>query len=425
MRLKVLPGDFRVREVLDFARSKHGVYRVHLLQKEKLTTVEALDQVSRQAGVSREAIAHAGLKDRQAVTQQWISVKGREVDIHRPNLRVRLVGRSDQPITSKLSAGNHFTIVLRDLDPAAAATVRRNMPSLLATGFPNFFDDQRFGCLKHNQGFIMRQILRGDCEGALRQLLASPSEAAIAGDVKLKQILERRWGDWESCAQTARGHYGRIFRHLHQNPEDFRGALEMVPGRLRLIHAFAFQSYLWNLTISRMVWEKVPGTKRIVLPTLAGELCGWRYLDRRDLERLRVMDTPLYGPEGGGGAPVFRDVMRTVLQREGLRREDFLNHQVPGMILVEEPRTAVIVPEDLTASPLEGDEVHRGRRKMTLSFSLPRGAYATMLIKRLFAEPMFGRQTRPRRTGSRQTGSGRARPGPRRGGHAGAASNGS
>ena len=91
-------------------------------------------------------------------------------------------------------------------------------------------------------------------------------------------------------------------------------------------------------------------------------------------------------------------MMNRVLQREGLRREDFLTHQVKGMILREEPRRAVVVPSDLSNGPLERDEVHRGRNKLTLTFSLPRGAYATMLIKRLFAGPMFADDGRRHRT---------------------------
>lgn len=397
MRLKVLPEDFRVREVLQFPHASDGVYRIHRLQKEKLTTVEALTMVARDARVSRELIAHAGLKDRQAITEQWISVRGREVDIRRANLRVTLVGRSAAPITSKMSSGNQFSIVLRDLDPDAASTVRRNLPSLSKTGFPNYFDDQRFGCLKHGQGFIMRQILRGDYEGALRQLLASPSEVAIAGDVKLKRILQKLWGRWDDCAEVARGIYRTIFRHLLTHRDDFRGALELVPLRLRLIHAFAFQSYIWNLALSRMVWGKLPASKRVALNTRAGLLCGWRYMEQEDWQRLVTMETPLYGPEESSGAAPFVRETAGVLQREGLRREDFLTHRVNGMVLREEPRPAVVVPRELQVGSLARDEIHRGRGKLALSFALPRGAYATMLIKRLFAGPMFSENPSRRR----------------------------
>jgi tRNA pseudouridine13 synthase len=41
-------------------------------------------------------------------------------------------------------------------------------------------------------------------------------------------------------------------------------------------------------------------------------------------------------------------------------------------------------PENLSSLG-ENDEKHRTRRKLTLRFDLPRGSYATMLVKRLTA----------------------------------------
>ena len=47
-------------------------------------------------------------------------------------------------------------------------------------------------------------------------------------------------------------------------------------------------------------------------------------------------------------------------------------------------RAGRIAVQDLVATGGE-DEVHPGRRKVTLSFELPRGCYATMVVKRLTA----------------------------------------
>jgi tRNA pseudouridine13 synthase len=236
VRLKTIPEDFRVRELLQWPEVQGGDYVVHLLHKEKLSTPEALAMVVREGDVDRSAIAYAGLKDRQAVTDQYVTIERRAVEIRLPNLRMSPVGSTDRPITSRMSGGNAFTIVVRDLQPHGAATLRRSMPSLIKTGFPNYFDDQRFGCLRHGQGFPMRSVLHGDYERALQQLIAEPSPVAITGDVKLKKTLQLRWRDWETCARIARGPaYEPIFQHLLAHPDDFRGALEHVPLRQRVI----------------------------------------------------------------------------------------------------------------------------------------------------------------------------------------------
>lgn len=419
MRIKLIPEDFRVRELLEFREVPDGAHYVHELHKEKLSTQEALASLAQHAQIDRAAIAYAGLKDRQAVTDQFISIEGSAVDLRLPGLRVRPVGRTDEPVKSRQSRGNAFTVVVRDLQPAEAAQVRRALPSLQTTGFPNYFDDQRFGCLRHGQGFAMREVLRGDYEAALAQLVATPSPRAISGDVKLKQALERHWGDWQTCLRIVRGPiYEPLFRHLCEHPDDFRGALGFLPVRQRVIHSFAYQSLLWNRAVSRLLHGGVPSAQRLRISTIAGDLLAWKYLAPEREQKLAAMETPLYGPEGAGGSEPFRRAMEAVLERAGHTREAFLDHQVPGMVWREEPRTVLIKPADLEEARIAPDELHAGRVKVTLSFALPRGAYATMLLKRLFAPPFHagagrqkaGAERRGSRPGWREAGEERARP---------------
>lgn len=399
MRLKTIPEDFRVRELLDWQEVPGGSFVVHRLRKEKLSTPEALALLVRDAHVDREAIAYAGLKDRQAVTEQFVTIERRAVEFGLPNLRLSPVGTTDQPITSKQSRGNAFTIVVRDLLPPQAAQLRRSMPSLVATGFPNYFDDQRFGCLRHGQGFPMQSVLRGDFERALQQLIAEPSPVAITGDVKLKRMLQLHWGDWEACVRFARGPaYAPLFAHLLGSPGDFRGALEFVPLRQRVIHAFAYQSYLWNRAVSGLLRGGVLSAQRLRISTLAGDLLAWKYLAPEREQKLIAMRTPLFAPDGDGGSEPFRAAMIAELRDAGLRRSDFRDHEVPGMVWREEPRDVLVKPGDVGEVRIEPDELNPGRVAATLSFALPRGAYATMLVKRLFAPAWFPREVRePRR----------------------------
>ncbi|MFY9346106.1 MAG: tRNA pseudouridine(13) synthase TruD [Planctomycetota bacterium] len=398
MRLKTIPEDFRVKELLQWDDVPGGDFVVHLLHKEKLSTPEALSLVAREADVDRSAIAYAGLKDRQAVTEQFVTIERRAVELRRNDLRLQPVGTTDRALNSRMSSGNAFTVVARDLQPARAAWLRRSVPSLVKTGFPNYFDDQRFGCLRHGQGFPMLSVLLGDFERALQQFVAEPSPVAITGDVKLKRTLQLRWRDWETCARIARGPaYEPLFAHLVANPDDFRGALQFVPLRLRVIHAFAYQSFLWNRALSQLLWGGVESAQRLRLSTLAGDLLAWKYLAPEREQKLLAMSTPLFGPEGDGGSAPFRAAMIEELRGAGLRRADFAEHQVPGMLWKEEPRAALVKPTDVGDVRLEPDEMNTGKVKATLQFSLPRGAYATMLIKRLAAPGWYAYRDRDER----------------------------
>lgn len=405
MRLKTIPEDFRVRELLEWDDVPNGNFVVHHLRKEKLSTPEALALIVKEGDVDRGTIAYAGLKDRQAVTEQFVTIERRAVELDLPNLRLRPVGRTHAPITSRQSRGNAFSIVVRGLLPTEAAQVRRSLPSLQKTGLPNYFDDQRFGCLRHGQGFVMRSVLLGDFERALQQLVAEPSPVAITGDVKLKRTLQLRWGDWESCARIARGPaYEPIFDHLCNHPADFRGALECVPLRQRVIHAFAYQSYLWNRALSRLLRGGVMSAQRLRIRTIAGDLMAWKYLAPEREEKLTAMRTPLFGIEGEGGSEPFKRAMIEEMRGAGIERRDFTEHTVPGMIWKEEARAAIVKPEDMGDVVIRPDDRNPGKVAAELAFSLPRGAYATMVIKRLFAPGWYDRGATDRGAGGRGDG---------------------
>jgi tRNA pseudouridine13 synthase len=392
MRLKVRPEDFRVRELLEFEEDPRGEHYVHLLRKEKLDTVQALTEVARICNVSRRDIAFAGLKDRQGVTEQWISVRGRRLEVRRSGLQVTFHGRAARAITSKQSAGNAFEVVLRALSEHEIERLRVRVEQVQRSGFPNYYDDQRFGNVKHGQGFILRDVLKGDYETALKQLLAAPSPKAITGDVKLKRILAAKWGDWEACAAIARGPaFRRVFGILQQSG-DCKAALAALPPRTSLIHTYAYQSYLWNRAFSR--WQRLELTpnNQTEVWTLLGRLRAWSKLPAEKVTRMQTMQAPLFAGDLAGGEPSFRAALDAVLRREQIRVADCARAAMPGFELKTELRTALLIPGALVLEGPRRDK-HGDLWAMKLSFTLPRGAYATMLIKCLLASK-WGTQRR-------------------------------
>lgn len=386
MRLKVRPEDFRVRELLEFESDPQGEHYVHLLRKEKLDTVQALTEVARVCGISRRDIAFAGLKDRQGVTEQWISVRGKRLELRRRDLQVVFQGRSSRPITSKQSSGNAFEVVLRELGDGEVERLRARLPSVIESGFPNYYDDQRFGNVTHGQGFILRDVLAGDYEAGLRKLIAEPSPKAITGDVKLKRILRDKWGDWDACASIARGPaFRRVFSILRSSG-DFKEALAALPPRTKLIHAYAFQSYLWNRAFSRWLRLELTQAQQTEVWTVLGRLRAWSKLPAAKVARLQRMEAPLFAGDLAGGEPSFRAALDAVLRREGITVGDCANAALPGLELKTELRPVVLVPGDLVMEGPRRDKQGDGLA-VKLSFSLPRGAYATMLIKCLTASP--------------------------------------
>jgi tRNA pseudouridine13 synthase len=92
--------------------------------------------------------------------------------------------------------------------------------------------------------------------------------------------------------------------------------------------------------------------------------------------RLKLEDTdPLY------------PLVREVLAEESLELRDLQVRGIREMFFSRGERAALCLPQRLSAEFAE-DDLHPRRLKATLSFDLPRGCYATLLVKALTAAEM-------------------------------------
>jgi tRNA pseudouridine13 synthase len=388
MKIKYKPEDFRVRELLDDAYlRRHGRYRVYRVVKRKRTSLEAAAVLADLAGLRPSDVGLAGLKDRQGITTQYMSVpKGRIVSLKTPELRIEAAGFAAEPLASEHSSGNAFEIVVRDLSRAALERMRAATEEVKAAGIPNYFGEQRFGNLRFGQGWIARDLLLGEHERALRSLLASPSPSDDARNARFKASLASSWGDWRAC-RTIAGKFGAhhsVFEHLARNDGDFAGAFQFVASRLRLIHLYAWQSHLWNRAVARYVEELSTPDQRITLSTPEGRIFFARGALPVDATMNNAFRLP--GPRFEDVAhPRQRALLTEVLRREGLAPEQFSIDGVPGFQLKGEDRALLVHPAELELATPAGERAAHARPRANLRFTLPRGAYATVVLERLFA----------------------------------------
>ncbi|MEZ6014291.1 MAG: tRNA pseudouridine(13) synthase TruD [Planctomycetota bacterium] len=405
MKLKERPNDFQVTELLrEGLLLERGPHRVYRVTKRKLTSIEAASELARRAGVLPGEVAMAGLKDRQGVTHQYMSVPGGDaVRLHGNDLSIQPAGALSRPISSEDSDGNGFKIIVRDLGDTELHRMRASLSAVREFGLPNYFDEQRFGNLRHGQGWIFVDLARGDVSEALKRLVASSSPHDKADMTRLKSALWRRWGDWKACREIA-GQMGRhhsVFEHLKREPDDYIGGLHRVGSRERLIHLFAFQSHLWNRALSS--WLGDHARDAFTLRGVEGKLVVPR--GALDLPESWGGTLPLPGPRlEGVELPEQRAAFAAALRLHGLEPNQFVVEDVPGFHLAAEPRDAVVIPRELRMRPAQPDPLHRGRHMVELSFELPRGAYATLVVQRLVGpRPSHGpdeAELRSKRSGS-------------------------
>ena len=381
MKLKHKPADFVVREIVrdDYFRPR-GRYRVYRVTKRKRTSFEAAGLLARMAGVGAAEIGIAGLKDRQGVTTQFMSVPGgKVVHLRTADLSIEPVGFSNEVPESRHSLGNHFDVTVRALPTGRASRIEAGVEAVRQHGLPNYFGEQRFGNLSSGQGWIARDLALGQHERALKNLLCTTSERDDAKNSKFKSSLAARWGDWRACREIAGvfGAHHSVFEHLARHRGDFAGAFRHVASRMRLIHLYAWQSHLWNRAVARYVEEITAPADRIAIPSAEGRLFfarGRMAIDPAMNEMFR-----LPGEQLADVAHLRqRELLAEALAREGIRPEDFRITGVPGFQLKGEDRPLVLRPSDL--------HLRTTSRGSELSFDLPRGAYALLVVQRILAE---------------------------------------
>ena len=72
--IKSQPEDFQVFEQLGFTPSGSGEHLFIYVQKRSLTTSKLVELIASDLDLSPRLVGYAGLKDKQAVTCQWLSL---------------------------------------------------------------------------------------------------------------------------------------------------------------------------------------------------------------------------------------------------------------------------------------------------------------------------------------------------------------
>ena len=140
MRIKVLPKDFVVKEVLSVSLADGGRYTVYRAQKRAMTTLQLQARLAAALRLPRSAVVFPALKDRQAVAVQFCTVRG----VGPPRVKGRgfvakRVGWLDRRLSPGDVAGNRFSVTLRDLSPDEADRVMTRLADVGHWGLPNLF----------------------------------------------------------------------------------------------------------------------------------------------------------------------------------------------------------------------------------------------------------------------------------------------
>lgn len=389
MKIKAQLEDFIVEEVLSVLPQPRGPWRLLEMTKRRLNTTDAVKAIARTLGIPVEQIGYAGRKDRHALTTQFITIPAHTrlpSSLPDTHLSMEPVGYLDKSLAPADMKGNRFCVTVRDLTSEEAAAARQEAEVAGQQGFINYFDDQRFGPWDKAQGFLAEKILRGHFNGALKHYLTHIQDDTKA-DRDRKSFFTDKWGEWEACRSKAKTAFEKMtFDHLIQHPKGQETCVKNIPGHELSFHFASFASFLWNEVCRR--WVRSQGPRR--LRVYEGLLGPYLFDDSRDNPSQKTI-SPIFIPTIASRLKteeaLILSLYQDILSERGLRLAQFNLTRIRQAFFKSLPRVARVAPESLAIDSNQDESSPVRKEKISLTFFLPKGSFATMFIKRIFSTP--------------------------------------
>jgi len=396
--LKASAEDFVVEEISSPPpSSQDGDYSIATIRVRNWETNRLVREFARNLHISRRRIGFAGTKDKRAVTTQLFSFENVGPDnlkqLEMKDVEILDVHASNRPLEIGDLAGNRFRIVVRDA--GAAANAERIVEDTARElrrfgGFPNFFGIQRFGSVRPITHVVGRHIVRGEFREAVDSYVANPIEGESPESFRVRSSLKNT-GDVQRALRQYPKAYGfekAMLNHLAANPDDWIGALRVLPFNLLMMFVHGYQSFLFNRILSERMRRGIPIHEPVagdlVLPAdKLGMPDRGRTIEVTCDNIVRVAErchdgkawvsAILFGsePEFAGGEP--GQIEKGIVASEGLQPKDFIIPEIPR-ISSKGTRREIL-------SPLHGLDVTVKGDALQLSFDLTRGSYATCLVR--------------------------------------------
>lgn len=397
---KATPEDFLVEEIPLYEPSGEGEHLYLTIEKRGITTLEALRRLAAALGAAERDCGYAGLKDSVGITRQAVSLPRVDADralaLDLPGIRVLAAERHRNKLKPGHLAGNRFRIRLREVAPQAATLAEGVLTVLMRRGVPNYFGEQRYGA-QGNSHLIGRALLAGDHRAAVVALLGEPERVS---DPSWRQAIAAfQAGEYGRCCEllpgfcrTERG----VVARLCSQPDNWAGAVKTIHPRLLSLYLSACQSALFDRVVAaRLATDTLDQLLRGDLAFRHDNGACFRVTDpASEAERLLGLQISPSGPMFGAslllpeGEPLA--IEQGVLTESGLSLASFAG---AGKLRLAGERRPLRVP--LCDASVSGDS-----EGLWLSFRLPRGAYATVVLREVMKVAVTGQEPATGYTGS-------------------------
>ncbi|MBR9693341.1 tRNA pseudouridine(13) synthase TruD, partial [Candidatus Woesearchaeota archaeon] len=157
------------------------------------------------------------------------------------------------------------------------------------------------------------------------------------------------------------------------------GAIRILHVPLLKMYLHAFQSRLWNEILMRYIEDTTDSIVRVKYSLGVLAFPGIN-------DNIENKSVPLPGFGDDCEDKAMEKYLADILKMNSLTPFDYVIKQLPNLSLEGAERPAFMEVKEFSVGEFEEDELNEGKKKATISFSLGKGSYATMLVKTLFSK---------------------------------------
>jgi len=338
--IKKMPEDFVVKEItsLQFHQTKDR-YLIYKLKKVNRNTEDCVQFVSKKFKIPRKFIGFAGAKDRNAITEQYISIMDKQNIEKRienakeafENFSLNFIGYSNNPISLGDLKENRFEITIRNINKEFEI----KKPYFIV----NYYDEQRFS--KNNKE-IGKALLKKD----FKQVVILLKEQNKIDDEMINLYKED---------------YIKIIRH--------------TPLKILKLFVHSYQSFLFNeLCKQILIKEKY---SFVEIDYSQGKLFF-------ALNEPKNKELPILG-FGSEIEEKYVSIIDELLEKEKIDLREFIIKQIPEVSSFGTQRKFITNISDFSNEEFLDDELNLNKKKVKIKFSLGKGSYATLVVKKIMS----------------------------------------
>jgi tRNA pseudouridine13 synthase len=371
---------FRVSELvdesLDISRSydESHHYPLYVLEKQDIDSNHALFEIERELHMRFRVM---GIKDAKAVTTQYAGMervmRNPPAELKSRHTRLTLKGFTKHPLEKRFLVGNKFEIKIYNVRSSDLSSF---VPQITKVG--NFYGLQRFGSERLVTHLVGREIIKRNFIQAVELLLSYTTEF----DTQMSREIRNR------CADPR--NYRQVLKTLPRGMDIERqvlsalvagrnaiAALRAVPIMIRRLFVHAYQAYIFNRCLSRAIMRGED-----LLQPQTGDLCFEmegpvtfgrivKYNPNSKTKLVPAIRMAGYTFQPGKGR--FENITRAILQEEEVTPKDFYIKEMQELSHQGGFRQA----------PLWCTDFWYERDPLKVSFKLPKGSYATTLLREI------------------------------------------